>query len=91
MGLEFSDITQEDNLVDITESKGESDYIEENNMNEIKNESKISRTLSDKTTKVVIILVLIMLFTNPLFLSETYITDESSFRDGMELIEKFEF
>jgi hypothetical protein len=45
---------------------------------EIPTESKISKTLSEKTTKIVIILVLVMLFILPVFQPETYVTDTTS-------------
>lgn len=42
--------------------------------------------MSEKTTKTVIILTLVMLFSNPIFVSETYITPETSYKLGMETI-----
>lgn len=43
---------------------------------EIPLESKIAKTLSERTTKIVIILVLVMLFTLELFQIETYVTSD---------------
>ena len=47
-------------------------------------ESKISKTLSEKTTKTVIILVLLMLFLSPLFQSDTYDSvDRTTHQQGL--------
>jgi hypothetical protein len=40
---------------------------------EVPLESKISKILSERTTKIVIILVLLMLFFQPVFTVETYV------------------
>lgn len=53
---------------------------------EIPTESKISKTFSDRTTKIVIILVLVMLFILPLFQSDTYKTDTTSQQRGLDWI-----
>lgn len=62
------------------------DVAEDVNLNMIKAESKISRTLSEKTTKTVIILTLVMLFSNPIFTSDSYVTFDTSYKLGMETI-----
>ena len=49
-------------------------------------ESKISKTLSDKTIKTVIILILTMLFLMPLFQIETFFSAETSFAIGLETL-----
>jgi len=59
-------------------------------MAELKHESWISKSLSEKTTKIVIIVILVMLFMNPLFTLDIYVNDESSFKDGLSLLKEFE-
>jgi len=49
------------------------------------NESKVGKKLSDQTTKKVVILVLVMLFSQPLFAVSTYITEPDSYRYGLSL------
>lgn len=46
-------------------------------------ESKLSKRLSEKTTKIVIILTLCMLFSTPFFDRETYTDYETSFEIGL--------
>ena len=48
---------------------------------EIPEESKISKILSDQTTKTVIILVLCLLFCLPAFTVETYLDDIVTLHD----------
>jgi hypothetical protein len=55
------------------------DEIPEEEDFKIPNESKISKTLSEKTTKTVIILILLMLFCLPLFQLDTYFDTVTSF------------
>ena len=50
---------------------------------ELPAESRISKIFSENTTKTVIILILVNLFMQPLFMMETYITGETSFRAGL--------
>lgn len=50
-------------------------------MGQIPEESKISRILSDQTTKTVIILVLCLLFCLPAFTIETYLGDSVTVHD----------
>ena len=50
-----------------TDSDGEGEY-------DVPEESKISKTLSDKTLKSVVMLVLLLLFILPVVTAETYIT-----------------
>lgn len=50
-------------------------------------ESKVGKKLSDFTTRKVIILVLAMLFSQPLTSVGTYIDDPSSFEYGLSLIQ----
>jgi hypothetical protein len=54
---------------------------EEEDQAQIPEESKISRILSDKTTKTVIILVLCLLFCLPAFTVETYLGDTVTLHD----------
>lgn len=54
---------------------------EEDEMGQIPEESKISRILSDQTTKTVIILVLCLLFCLPAFTVETYLGDTVTLHD----------
>jgi hypothetical protein len=46
-------------------------------------ESNISKTLSERTTKIVIILVLVMLFFQPVFDVGTYVTPPSYADQGL--------
>lgn len=58
----------------------ESDSDEEEGMGDIPVESKISKTLSDKTTRTVVILVLCLLFLLPLCTHDTWL-DGTNFHD----------
>ena len=49
-------------------------------------ESKVGKKLSDKLTQRVIILVLVMLFSVPLFTVTTYFDPPNSFDYGIDLI-----
>lgn len=49
-------------------------------------ESKISKTLSERTTRMVIILILSMLFCMPLFQSDTYLSSITSFEIGLNSV-----
>lgn len=49
-------------------------------------ESKVGKKLSDLTTKRVIMLVLAMMFSVPLFTSSSYTDDNNSYTYGLELI-----
>ena len=52
-------------------------------------ESKISKTLSERTTKIVIILVLVMLFLTPLFQSDTYDSvDRTTHQQGLHMLKE---
>ena len=67
-----------DNEYDSEESEFDFDILDDNDEDEaqfkIPEESKISRTLSDKTLKSVVMLVLLLLFILPVVTAETYIT-----------------
>lgn len=54
------------------------DYVDEDQGNEIIVETNISKLLSERTTKIVIIIVLIMLFVQPIFSNDTYQDTPSS-------------
>lgn len=50
-------------------------------------ESKISKTLSERTTKIVIILVLVMLFLTPLFQADTFDSvDRTSHQQSLHML-----
>lgn len=53
---------------------------------EDKNESKVGKKLNDKTTRRVIIMVLAMLFTVPIFTVGTYIGEPNSYDYGLALV-----
>jgi hypothetical protein len=53
-------------------------------------ESKVGKKLSDLTTKRVIVLVLAILFSVPLFSTSTYIPDEPSYEFGLKLLTQYE-
>lgn len=67
-----------DNDYDSEDSEFDFDMLDENSEDEaqfkIPEESKISKTLSDKTLKSVVMLVLLLLFILPVVTAETYIT-----------------
>ena len=66
----------------------ESDKVASKPKEEVKiEESKISKSLSEKNTKVVIILILTMLFLLPLFNNDTYI-NEPTFDDLLIILDK---
>ena len=50
------------------------------------NESKVGKKLSDFTTRKVVILVLVMLFTSPIFSVSTYLEEPDSYNYGLEMI-----
>lgn len=50
-------------------------------------ESKVGKKLSEITTKRVIVLVLIMLFSQPIFSVSTYMTEPNSYDYGLNLIQ----
>tara|TARA_B110001450_G_scaffold250543_1_gene269377 strand:- start:855 stop:1079 length:225 start_codon:yes stop_codon:yes gene_type:complete len=50
------------------------------------NESKVGKKLSDFTTRKVVILVLVMLFTSPIFSVRTYLEEPDSYNYGLEMI-----
>ena len=51
-----------------------------------KKESRVGKRLSEATTRRVIILVLAMLFSVPLFTVSTYVTEPNSYDFGLSLI-----
>ena len=53
-------------------------------------ESKVGKKLSDLTTKWVIVLVLTMMFSVPLFMLTTYREENKSFEFGLNLMNLFE-
>ena len=50
------------------------------------NESKVGKKLSEQTTRKVVILVLVMLFSSPVFTPSYYVTEPDSFDYGLDLI-----
>lgn len=52
-------------------------------------ESKVGKKLSDLTTRRVIILVLAMMFSVPLFTLTTYKPENTSYELGLTLVDKF--
>lgn len=60
--------------------------IEEEENQEIVAETKISKLLSERTTKVVIILVLIMLFFQPIFSQDTYQNQPTGVDQGLNYL-----
>lgn len=52
------------------------------------NESNVGKKLTDYTTKKVIIIILAMLFTNPIFMVETYVKDPVSHEFYLDLLYK---
>jgi Fe2+ transport system protein B len=54
-------------------------------------ESRISKTLSERTTKIVIILVLLMLFFQPVFTVDTYVDTPPATDQGLKhLVDVFQ-
>ena len=49
-------------------------------------ESKVGKKLSDFTTRKVVILVLVMLFTSPFFTVTTYLEEPNSYNYSLELL-----
>lgn len=56
----------------------------------IPEESKVGKKLSDLTTRRVIMLVLAMMFSVPLFTISTYKDENNSYNFGLELVKFFE-
>jgi hypothetical protein len=52
-------------------------------------ESKVGKKLSDLTTRRVIMLVLAMMFSVPVFTISTYKEDNNSYKFGLEMIKEF--
>ncbi len=50
---------------------------------EIPLESKIGKTLSERTTRTVVMLVLVLLFLLPVFQLETWVTTQTTFETGL--------
>lgn len=59
---------------------------EEEKDEEIKTESNISRALSEQITKVVVILVLLMLFLLPVVSPDTYVEEQWSHQNQLNMI-----
>ena len=57
-------------------------------MEEKRKESNVGKKLTDFTLRKVILIVLVMLFTNPLFMIQSYITDPSSLNFGLDILKK---
>lgn len=53
-----------------------------------KKESYVGKKLNDSTTKKIIILVLFLIFSFPLFSNKTYIEEPEGFDSGLELLSK---
>lgn len=49
-------------------------------------ESKVGKKLSDFTTRKVVILVLVMLFTSPVFSVNSYMEEPNSYNYGLDLL-----
>ena len=49
-------------------------------------ESKVGKKLSEFTTRKVVILVLVMLFTSPIFSVSTYLEEPNSYNYGLDMI-----
>ena len=49
-------------------------------------ESKVGKKLSDFTTRKVVILVLVMLFTSPIFTVATYLEEPNTYNYGLDLL-----
>lgn len=56
---------------------------DELNIDELQLESKISKTLSDKITRIVICLILGSLFLLPFFTRKTYYQTETAYKIGL--------
>lgn len=57
-------------------------------MEEKRKESNVGKKLTDFTLRKVIFIVLLMLFTNPLFMIHTYEVNPESMRYGIDLLVK---
>ena len=57
-------------------------------LEEQRKESNVGKMLTDFTLRKVIFIVLLMLFTNPLFMVQTYLSEPSSFVYGLDLLMK---
>lgn len=77
-----------DPIQDLMLSKKSEHDIEAEVAKAIPKESKISRTLSEKTIKTVIILILVMLFFMPFFQLETYISPPTSYEKQLYSVMK---
>lgn len=59
---------------------------EDTNTDDSKKESRVGKRLSEATTRRVIILVLAMLFSVPLFTVTTYVIEPNSYSYGLDLV-----
>ena len=57
-------------------------------LEEQRKESNVGKMLTDYTLRKVILIVLLMLFTNPLFMVQTYVSEPNSFNYGLDLLAK---
>lgn len=55
-------------------------------VNNDKKESYVGKKLNDSTSKKVIILVLILIFSFPIFSPSTYIAEPDSFKTGLDIL-----
>lgn len=71
---------RQEELNEINENKDMSQVMNEDS------ESKVGKKLSEFTTRKVVILVLVMLFTSPIFSVSTYLEEPNSYNYGLEMI-----
>ncbi len=62
---------------------------EEDEEMQIPEESKVGKKLSDLTTRRVILLVLAMLFSVPVFTVSTYVSDYNGYKVGLQLMSEY--
>ena len=79
----------DDNFPDSFEESFEDDEEMEEEEEIVPSESKISKTLSDRNTKIVIILILSCLFILPLFQLTTYHDKYTSFEASLVMLKDF--
>ena len=89
----FNDISEEDSVEEddnsLSLTTSEDNFQPEEYQEIVKSETKISKTLSEKTIRTVILLILLMLFLLPFLSEDTYVTTVTSYHLGIKTILKF--
>ena len=88
--LAKKEVTEEDEddeiLNDMMQRQAENNHEEDELDGSVPQESKLGKAMSDVTTKKVIIIVLLVMLTVPIFAFDTYLSETTSYKIGLDLI-----